>query len=183
MTKDYAIKTGQYLSGFGEPVIVTWAFIPEVSRPAFYQAGFAIFVPATYFFRSCPGRMEISPGASSNAIPNTTELLQVMDQQAASQLEHYVGKTDRALHAARFSDRSYRIIESEVDPLLQFRLNGLFGAEILVVYQQTECVNLKDHLLKIMSTPRKQFGAKTCPDPETIATGDAVMSGKNEVIV
>lgn len=183
MTKDFAIKTGQYLPGFGEPAIVTWAFIPGVPKPAFYQAGFALFVPATYYFRACPGRMEIRPDASSDALPNTTELLQVMDQQAASQLEHYVGKTDKALHAARFSDRAYKIIESVVDPLLQFRLNGLFGAEMLMVYQQTECVNLKEHLLKIMGTPRKQFGAKLCPDHKTIATGAAMMSGKNEVNV
>jgi hypothetical protein len=180
MTKDFAIKTGQYLLHFGEPVIVTWAFIPEITNPAFYQAGFAIFVPETHYFQLYPGRMEIVPGVSAHVIPSVPELLEGLDNQAANHLERYVQNANKELHMARFSDRPYKIIETSFDPLMEFRLNGMFDMEILLLYQRTECSSLKQHLLKIMSTPRRLLPDTNRQNNQALAAGTASVPERSE---
>ena len=147
MQSKFKQLVGSYVSGFGFPLFVV-AVSLESERVVYMEH--AVFLPEQPKAYHFVYRLE-----PSDEVPLHLDAVLLRQLEGARTfLEHLVLQAGKELHEATFmGTQPFLIKECKEDIFRNYRMEGIFGEELVSVAQKTRCPALKREIERVLSLP------------------------------
>jgi len=159
MGKFFKLYSGRHIPKLGVPLLVVGVDLP---KDGLYFTENAFFLPESGGFQHKIVKVSYDHEEMPKEVIEPESLLRVELATGRATLENHLWKNEHDLYMSAFcSGLPFEFSEGEGNPLLAFRLRGLFTNEMKTLYSNSRCHELKAHLKKVLACPVLTFETVT----------------------